>query len=181
MLDDYETDHQTEMDTSSISTFLYDYTAGYPFLVVRLCMLMDESGNWTKDGFLEATKKMLNDDNTLFKDISKKLEDFPDLSNMIYRMLFLGEEFPYNPQNKSQELGKLFNFIDEKDGKAVISNRLLETWFYNLFFTNERLKNETYSTQLVRSNWQTISMHLILRKDICSPSISIRGEKRKIS
>lgn len=145
MLDEYETDHQTGMDPTSISTFLFDYTAGYPFLVVRLCMLMDESGNWTKDGFLEATKRLLNDDNTLFKDISKKLEDFPDLSNMIYRMLFMGEEFPYNPQNKSQELGKLFNFIDEKDGKAIISNRLLETWFYNLFFTNERLKNETYN------------------------------------
>lgn len=145
MLDEYETDHQTGMDPTSISTFLFDYTAGYPFLVVRLCMLMDESGNWTKDGFLEATKRLLNDDNTLFKDISKKLEDFPDLNNMIYRMLFMGEEFPYNPQNKSQELGKLFNFIDEKDGKAIISNRLLETWFYNLFFTNERLKNETYN------------------------------------
>lgn len=146
MLDNYETDHQTGMDTTFISTFLYDYTAGYPFLVERLCMLMDESGNWTKDGFLEATKRLLNDDNTLFKDISKKLEDFPDLSNMIYRMLFMGEEFPYNPQNKSQELGKLFNLIDEKDGKVIISNRLLETWFYNLFFTNERLKNETYNS-----------------------------------
>lgn len=146
MLDDYDSEHKTGMDSTSISIFLYDYTSGYPFLVVRLCMLMDESGNWTKDGFLDATKKILNDDNTLFKDISKKLEDFPDLSNMIYRMLFMGEEFPYNPQNKSQELGKLFNFIDEKEGKVIISNRLLETWFYNLFFTNERLKNETYNS-----------------------------------
>lgn len=146
MLDEYDIDHETRMNTTAISKFLYDYTAGYPYLVVRLCMLMDESGNWTKEGFLEATKKLLNDDNTLFKDASKKLDDFPDLREMIYRMLFRGEEFPYNPQNKSQELGKLFNFIDEADGKVIISNRILETWFYNLFFTNDKLKNETYNS-----------------------------------
>ena len=145
MLNEYENDHKTGMDVQAISTLVYDYTAGYPFLAVRLCMLMDESGNWTKEGFLDATKSLLNEDNTLFKDTSKKLDDFPDLRDMIYRMLFLGEEFPYNPQNKPQELGKLFNFIDEEDGKVIVANRLLETWFYNLFFTDEKLKNRIYN------------------------------------
>ena len=58
MLDEYEADHQTGMDTGKMAGFLYDYTSGYPYLVSRLCKLMDEKISdagtvkaWTKEGF----------------------------------------------------------------------------------------------------------------------------------
>ena len=42
MLADYEKDHQTGMDVPSMAALIYDYTSGYPFLVCRLCKIIDE-------------------------------------------------------------------------------------------------------------------------------------------
>lgn len=42
MLADYEADHGTGMDVYAVAGMLYDYTSGYPFLVSRLCRLIDE-------------------------------------------------------------------------------------------------------------------------------------------
>ena len=81
MLKRYEADYQTGMDTGSIAELLFDYTSGYPFLVSRLCKLIDErvagskdfpdrAAAWTKDGFLEAVKIMLGEKNTLFESLT---------------------------------------------------------------------------------------------------------------
>ena len=42
MLVRYEADYYTAMDIKKILQLLYDYTSDYPFLVSRLCKLMDE-------------------------------------------------------------------------------------------------------------------------------------------
>ena len=42
MLDEYESDHHTGMDIEKIAWTIRDYTAGYPFLVSRICQLLDE-------------------------------------------------------------------------------------------------------------------------------------------
>ena len=61
MLKEYDEDHATGMDTQEMAAMLYDYTSGYPFLVSRLCQLIDEKVQekeeiggrltaWTKKG-----------------------------------------------------------------------------------------------------------------------------------
>ena len=42
MLREYETDKGAGMDTDRMAEFIYDYTSGYPFLVSRICKLIDE-------------------------------------------------------------------------------------------------------------------------------------------
>lgn len=42
MLSEYEADHNTGMDIRAIAELIYDYTSGYPFLVSRICKLLDE-------------------------------------------------------------------------------------------------------------------------------------------
>ena len=42
MLAEYEQDYQTGMDIKYIARLIYDYTSGYPFLVSRICKLIDE-------------------------------------------------------------------------------------------------------------------------------------------
>jgi hypothetical protein len=42
MLDEYEADHHTGMDTAVMAKSIRDYTNGYPFLVSRICQLLDE-------------------------------------------------------------------------------------------------------------------------------------------
>ena len=41
MLDEYEADHHTGMDTEAIAKEIHEYTNGYPFLVSRICELID--------------------------------------------------------------------------------------------------------------------------------------------
>lgn len=69
MLEEYETDHHTGMDIGKMARFIREYTNGYPFLVSRICELLDtEVGKkienahdrWTRDGIDEAVKMILN-------------------------------------------------------------------------------------------------------------------------
>lgn len=84
MLTEYEQDVNVGMDISEISKLIYDYTSGYPFLVSRLCKILDEyvQGRegfpdllsvWTNEGVVEAIKILLTESNTLFDDMVKKL------------------------------------------------------------------------------------------------------------
>ena len=44
MLDEYEADHHTGMDTKRVAQEIYNLTSGYPFLVSRICQLLDGGG-----------------------------------------------------------------------------------------------------------------------------------------
>ena len=64
MLYEYEEDYQTGMDVELLAGLIRDYTSGYPFLVSRICQLLDEEisdkkNAWTKQGFLEAVRILL--------------------------------------------------------------------------------------------------------------------------
>lgn len=70
MLRQYENDWDTGMDVEKIAGLLYDYTSGYPFLVSRLCKIIDEdvsreklfyckSAAWTEAGFHEALRMLM--------------------------------------------------------------------------------------------------------------------------
>ena len=135
MLEEYEKDHQTGMDTAKIARLLWDYTSGYPFLVSRLCMIIDENLNqdWTEQGFQEAVKRLLSEKNTLFDDMVKKLNDFSDVRNLLKRVLYNGEKIPFNSDDRQLEVASMFNFIKNDNGRIVISSRIFETRLYNLF------------------------------------------------
>ena len=135
MLEDYENDNHTSMDTALMSKLISDYTSGYPFLVSRLCQIIDEdlNKNWTETGFLGAIKIILNEKNTLFDDMNKKLNNFPDMTEMLRRILYDGEKISYNPDDRSLEIAKMFNFIKNEGGKVLLSNRIFETRMYNYF------------------------------------------------
>lgn len=155
MLRSYEQDAGTGMNISYMAELLYEYTSGYPFLVSRLCKILDEyvlgrngfpnlSSVWTKDGFLEAVRELLLESNTLFDDMVKKLDDFPGLKQILYRILFNGERIPYNTDNHAINLGLMFGFIKLEEGAVKISNRIFETRIYNLFISEELMDSDVY-------------------------------------
>ncbi len=107
MLMEYETDVHTSMDVLAIAELIYDFTSGYPFLVSRICKIIDEKipgkesfpdlmSAWTREGLLESVKILLMESNTLFDDMVKKLDDSPILKQALMRILFKGERIPYN-------------------------------------------------------------------------------------
>ena len=96
MLYEYEEDYQTGMDVELLAGLIRDYTSGYPFLVSRICQLLDEEisdkkNAWTKKGFLEAVRILLSEKNMLFESLREKLESYPELNNMLYSLLFTGK------------------------------------------------------------------------------------------
>lgn len=148
MLEQYEREHQTGMKISEVAREIYDYTSGYPYLVSKLCKLIDESNhkNWTKQGVSEAVKILLREVNPLFDDLRKKITDYPELRKMLYAILFRGESYPYNPDNFAMDIGTMFGFIKEKNGQAVITNRIFEMRLYNLFLSEELTNSIIYQS-----------------------------------
>ena len=152
MLADYENDHHTGMDVAAIAKLLREYTSGYPFLVSRLCQLMDEQNGklkiengelrigdgetvagWNREGFLKAVKLLLKEKNTLFDDMTKKIDQFPKMKQMLADVLYYGRRISFVRDLKEHELAAMFNIIVEENGLVKIHNRIFETRLYNLF------------------------------------------------
>ena len=55
MLQEYESDHHTGMDITSMSEEIYKYTNGYPYLVSWLCKWMDKT-SLSRDQFIDNGK-----------------------------------------------------------------------------------------------------------------------------
>lgn len=152
MLDDYEHDRHTGMDIQKMSHLLYEYTSGYPFLVSKLCKLMDERPSqkstalhlsWTKDGFLTALRLLLAEPNSLFDSLIHKLREYPDLNKMLYRLLFTGKEISYVVGIPAIEAAMMFGFVKISNHQVLPANRIFEMLLYNLFLTAPSMQQET--------------------------------------
>lgn len=153
MLSDYENDHKTGMNISEIASLIHDYTSGYPFLTSKICLLIDEENlGWNKDGVLNAVKMLLKESNTFFDDLTKKLDDFADIKKMLKELLFNGLEANFNIYNKHVSIAAMSNYIADNNGKVKISNRIIETWLYNLFMDEKELDNRLFREGQIDKN-----------------------------
>ena len=138
MLGDYKADHSIDFNESQIAQMIFDYSSGYPFLVSRICQIIDEqSFSWDKAGLLKAVNLLLNEGNTLFDDIVKKLTQFPGLSKILQSILYGGQRIAYNYYDKDVNLASMFNIIYNNNGATAIKCRIFETWLYNYFASHE--------------------------------------------
>lgn len=175
MLEEYAGDKACQMNVSEVAEAIYKYTAGYPYLVSKICKLIDENmdqssfiSKWSKQGVSEAVKILLRETNTLFDDMRKKITDYPKLKEMLQAMLLKGESYPYNPDNFVIDMGTMFGFLKEQDGQAVVANRIFETRLYNLFLSEEMTGSVTYQSgereknQFIRNGM--LDMDMVLKK-----------------
>lgn len=148
MLRDYERDYHTGMEVRKIAALIYEYTSGYPFLVSRICKLIDEkiAGSqefpdkktaWTKEGFLAAIRILLSEENTLYESLDNKLIDFPELKQMLKELLLKGQMIEYVPGDIGIRMAVMFGFIILKNGMVTVANRIFETRLYNGFLAEE--------------------------------------------
>lgn len=175
MLCEYEEDHHLGMDIDEMAELIYEYTLGYPYLVSRLCKLMDEevygkegfekkSNAWSGDGFREAVKLILAEKNTLFESLNEKLISYPELNAMLRSLLFTGKAIAYNYYEPSMNIATMFGFVTEKNNVMVIANRIFETWLYNYYLsTAEMHKEEIYAASLRDKNQFIVDGYLNVR------------------
>ena len=134
MLAEYKTDHNLTFDEAFVGQMIRDYTAGYPFLVSRICQIIDaEQYTWDKEGVLKAIHDLLVERNTLFDDMVKKLDQYPELKELLRNILFEGKTRTFHTDEKYLQIGLMFNFLANNNGTVAIACRLMETRLYNLF------------------------------------------------
>ncbi|MBE5866643.1 MAG: 9-O-acetyl-N-acetylneuraminate esterase [Lachnospiraceae bacterium] len=176
MLQEYEDDYRTGMDVYEIAGLIYDYTSGYPFLVSRLCKLMDEAvygmegfeskgRAWSRTGLMEAVKLILCEKNTLFESLSGKLTNSPELCILMEELLFTGKQIAYNTDNAMIDNAAMLGFIKNKQGLVAIANRLFETRLYNYFLSTSELQSkDIYAASLRDKSQFIIDGHLNMKR-----------------
>ena len=94
MLEEYCVDRGVKMDTTYMSERLFYYTSGYPFLVSKLCKMLDEdilptkeTQEWTDKDLELAVLQLTKQTNTNFESLITNLEHNPLLYQMVYGML----------------------------------------------------------------------------------------------
>ena len=142
MLGDYENDMHTGMDIKAVSEEIYKYTFGYPFLVSKLCKVIDEEldQNWTIEGVQEATKQTILEKNTLFTSLTKSLEDYPELKRFIYSISILGDTVTYDINNPVMDFATMFSIIKyDANRKVRIHNIIFEEVLNNYFIAEQSI------------------------------------------
>ncbi|MGL5353970.1 MAG: AAA-like domain-containing protein [Clostridium sp.] len=148
MIEEYSEINNIAMDKECISGEIYFFSEGYPFLVSRICQIIDEKINvdnknpWTKEDVQKAVKIILEEKNTLFDSLIKNLENYEELYKYIEEILIDGIDKSYNTYNPIIELGTIHGYFKNRNGKVDVSNKIFKELIYNYMVS--KLEN-TYS------------------------------------
>ncbi len=175
MLKEYESDYHTNMNIKQMAKLIYDYTFGYPYLVSKFCKVLDEevtnnldfpnkSSAWTKEGFLEAEKIIVKEDNTLYQSLIGKLEQYKELKMVLYELLFTGKSIPYTSTSNYIQVATMFGFIRNEKDTVAIFNRIFEKVLYNYFISEEFITSKMYRVAVQERNQFIINGHLDMKK-----------------
>jgi hypothetical protein len=157
MLKDYVGSTGIKLDMEYFSEKIYFYTSGYPFLVSKLCKIIDENImdkeklEWKEEYLEKAVKELLNESNTNFDSLIKNLENNSKLKELVYKVIIDGDLVTFNKDNPLIMLGVIYGFFKSQGGKLKIQNRIYEQRIYDymsslietstkLSFNNERSK-----------------------------------------
>ncbi|MFT8342756.1 MAG: GxxExxY protein [Clostridium beijerinckii] len=142
MLKEYSEDKNVTISIKEISEIIYFYTSGYPFLVSRLCQIIDENQLlWNEENINRSVKELLQENNTLFYDLVKNIENNNEFKDYIFDLIINGTEKTFNIHNPLINLGVIYGYLKNMDGRVKMSNRIFEQMLYNYF--SSKLENKT--------------------------------------
>ena len=138
MLEQYCREEGKRMDIPAIAERLHYHTAGYPFLVSRLCKITAEEilpgrmekTKWTLDDIEEAVQALLKEENTNFESLIKNLENNKKLYDLVFRIVMEGDTITFNPDNPLISIGTMYG-VFKRNGEVKIHNRVYEQRIYN--------------------------------------------------
>jgi hypothetical protein len=128
------------MNISEIAQEIRFYTSGYPYLVSKICLLIetDLNRNWTLEGVQAAIKLLLEEKSTLFDDLFKKIEENQDLQNLLYDLTVGGKDFLYNPHDPVIKYGLMFCFVAKNENKLIVHNKIFEIVISDYFISRNK-------------------------------------------
>ena len=156
MLEEYEADKHIGMNIQAISETIYSYTSGYPVLVSTICKRIDEdlvedgafadlTAAWTKAGVEKAVEIILKESTLLFESMAKQLDTYEELYRIIEDIIYCGKRIPFSREEKSINLGAMFGFLKEENGRVAIANRMFEMCLLNMFMAREAIKSDVFA------------------------------------
>lgn len=147
MLKEYSKDKKIEMDIKELAYIIHYYTDGYPFLVSRLCQIVDEKlvvdnkYKWNTETLIKAVKEILQEGNTLFDDLIKNVENNSELREYIFDLIINGAEKTFVIDNPLINMGYIFGYFKNVNGRVNIANRIFQQRLYNYF--SSKIENKT--------------------------------------
>lgn len=123
---------------------------------VRMVYVSDSGAAWTKAGVLEAVKHLICEKNPLFESLIEKLNDYSEMREMIYLLLFRGQTIAYNADDNAMDILLMFGFIRVEHETIQMANRIFETRLYNYFLTLPAVQNGEMYRLALRSKDQFI-------------------------
>ena len=167
MLNEYALDKNLNFDTSKAAEFIYFYTSGYPFLVSRLCQIIDENlgASWNEENMIKAVKLLLDENNTLFDDLIKNIENNKELREYMFNLIMNGSGNRFNLLNPIINLGVMFGYFKNDNNTVVISNRIFSQVLYNYFSSlledNNTMKKYNFKADFIEGNGLNIEKVLL--------------------
>jgi hypothetical protein len=114
------------MDTAAMAEDLFYYTSGYPFLVSKLCKMMDEEilptkdvKEWTEQDLDLAARQLVTEKNTNFDSLITHLENNPNLYQLVYDIAIDGMNISFNAHEPVNDLGVLYGIFDNKNRLSI--------------------------------------------------------------
>ena len=173
MLREYAADKNVALDAGLIADRLFYYTSGYPFLVSKLCKIMDErilpektDRSWTEGDVEMAVNMLVHETNTNFDSLIKNLENDPKLYQFVYGRLFDVESHDLSIHDPMVAMGLMFGIF--KNGRGIsIHNRIYEAVIYD-YMTSKANSHFSLPGSNVKRDFSlpdnTLNMELVLLK-----------------
>lgn len=173
MLNNYADENNLVLDMEVISKEIYKFTSGYPFLISRICQIIDEDllcegkREWTVSDIQKAVKVLLEDKNTLFDDLIKNLENNLKLYECLYNILICGLPISYNINNPVIDLGHMFGYlIKDENNNIAGSNQIFKEVIYNYMISktdNMAMSRYNFKDNFIKED-NTLHMEKVLLK-----------------
>ena len=173
MLDAYVEEKGFKMDTAAMAEDLFYYTSGYPFLVSKLCKMMDEdmlhtqeTKEWTEKDLEWAVRKLIREKNANFDSLIKNLDDNPNLYQLVYDVAINGDNVFFNAHESANDLGVLFGIFGNSN-RLSIHNKIYGEVIVNYMTANmnrlQRERGADFGSGYVNPN-KSLNMELVLLK-----------------
>ncbi|MDY4077625.1 MAG: AAA family ATPase [Clostridium sp.] len=183
MLQEYKKDKDIELDLDKVVDFIYFYTSGYPFLVSRICQIIDEDlkASWNEENMIKAVKLLLNEENTLFDDLIKNIENNKNLKDYVLDIIMNGARNTFNIFNPTINLGVMFGYFKNEDNMVAISNRIFSQVLYNYFSSllenNDTMKKYNFKSDFIEGNGLNIKKILLRFQQFMKEEYSSKNER----
>jgi hypothetical protein len=148
MLEAYALDTGVKVEFDQVAERIFYYTSGYPFLVSKLCSIVDEeilpnanSTSWSVNEIEEAVGLFLRKQTVNFDEVIKNLRNTPGLYNLVEQLLIEGRDFTFDSNADLIKLGVIHGIFSFRGNRVVIHNRIYRELIYNYMSANAELES----------------------------------------